>query len=83
MTSAAGAPEAYVKVKGNAFCQILGVGPFFEVIPGRASFGAHILYSFLQQTTNVYANDGTRIPNTEIKDNKSGPGMIMEFKLHF
>jgi hypothetical protein len=83
MTSAAGAPEQYVKVKGNAFCQILGVGPFFEVIPGRASFGAHLLYSFLQQTTNVYANDGTRIPNTEIKDNKSGPGMIMEFKLHF
>jgi len=83
MTSAAGAPEQYIKVKGNAFCQIVGVGPFFEVIPGRASFGAHILYSFLQQTTNVYTNDGTRIPNTEIKDNKSGPGMIMEFKLHF
>ncbi|SEW46045.1 hypothetical protein SAMN05428988_6229 [Chitinophaga sp. YR573] len=83
MTSAAGAPEQYIKVKGNAFCQILGVGPFFEVIPGRASFGAHILYSFLQQTTNVYANDGSLVPNTEIKDNKSGPGMIMEFKLHF
>jgi hypothetical protein len=83
MTSAAGQPEAYAKVKGNAFCQILGFGPFFEVIPGRASFGAHIVYSFLQQTTNVYTNSGDRVPGTEIKDKKNGPGMIMEFKLHF
>jgi hypothetical protein len=83
MTSAAGQPEQYVKIKGNAFCQILGFGPFFEVIPGRASFGAHFLYSFLQQTTNVYANNGDKLPDTKIKDSKSGPGMIMEFRLHF
>lgn len=83
MTSAAGQPEEYIKVKGHALCQIFGFGPFFEVIPGRASFGAHLLYSFLQQTTNVYANNGDIIPGTEIKDDKSGPGMIMEFRLHF
>lgn len=82
MTSAAGQAEEYIKIKGNAFCQIVGVGPFFEVIPHRASFGVHFLYSFLQQTTNVYANSGDRIPGTEVKDNKGGPGMIMEFKLH-
>ena len=78
----ASSPEEYVKIKGNAFCQIVGVGPFFEVIPHRASFGVHVLYSFLQQTTNVYGNNGDRIPGTKVKDNKGGPGMIMEFKLH-
>jgi hypothetical protein len=83
MTSAAGAPEEYIKIKGNAFCQILGVGPFFEVIPQRASFGVHLLYSFLQQTTDVYGNNGSVIPGTKVKDHKGGPGMFMEFKLHF
>ena len=83
MTSAAGQPEEYIKVKGNAMCEIFGAGPFFEVIPQRASFGAHLVYSFVQQTTNVYTNNGDRVPGTEIKDNKNGPGLIMEFKLHF
>jgi hypothetical protein len=82
MTSAPGQPEQYVKIKGNALCEIVGIGPFFEVIPGRATFGAHLLYSFLQQTTNVYGNNGDLIPGSKIKDRKSGPGMIMEFKIH-
>lgn len=82
MTSAAGQPEQYIKIKGNAFCQIVGVGPFFEVIPERASFGAHFVYSFIQQTTNVYSNNNL-VPGTEIEDKKNGPGLIVEFKLHF
>lgn len=83
MISGPGQPEEYVKIKGNAFCQIVGVGPFFEVVPEKVSFGAHVLYSFLQQTTNVYANNGDKVPNTKVKDKKGGPGMIMEFKVHF
>jgi hypothetical protein len=83
MTSAAGQPEEYVKVKGNATCEIFGAGPFFEVIPHRASFGAHVVYSFVQQKTNVYANSGDEVPGSTIKDRKNGPGLIMEFKLHF
>ncbi|MVT07934.1 hypothetical protein [Chitinophaga tropicalis] len=83
MTSGAGEPEQYVKVKGHAVCEIVGIGPFFEVIPGRASFGAHLLFSALQQTTNIYTNNGDKVPGTEIKDRKTGPGMIMEFKVHF
>ncbi|PSL43867.1 hypothetical protein CLV51_107178 [Chitinophaga niastensis] len=83
MTSAAGAPEQYIRIKGNALCEFIGIGPFFEVIPQRASFGAHFLYTFLQQTTNVYNNSGDHIPGTKITDKKNGPGMVMEFRLHF
>jgi hypothetical protein len=83
MTSPAGAAEQYIKVRGHAFCELAGIGPFFEVIPERASFGAQFLVSSIQQTTNVYGNSGEKIPGTEIKDRKTGPAMVMEFKLHF
>lgn len=82
MTSQPGAPEEYVKIKGHAFCQLAGIGPFFEVIPEKASFGAQILVSSLQQTTTLHSN-GSEIPGTKVKDNKSGPALNIEFRLHF
>ncbi|SFO53373.1 hypothetical protein SAMN05428949_5617 [Chitinophaga sp. YR627] len=82
MVSPAGAEEAYVKVKGHAFCELAGIGPYFEVIPGIASFGAQFLVSSIQQTTNVYTNGGDKVPGTEIKDRKTGPALMMEFRLH-
>ncbi|PWV45845.1 hypothetical protein [Chitinophaga sp. S165] len=83
MTSQPGAPEEYVKIKGHAWCQLAGIGPFFEVIPEKASFGAQILVSSLQQTTTLYTNSGEGIPGTKVKDDKSGPALNVEFRLHF
>lgn len=83
MVSQPGAPEEYVKIKGHAFCQLAGIGPFFEVIPEKASFGAQILVSSLQQTTTVHGNNGDGIPGSKVKDNKSGPALNIEFRLHF
>lgn len=83
MTSQPGAPEEYVKIKGHAFCQLAGIGPFFEVIPEKASFGAQILVSSLQQTTTLHTNSGEGIPGTKVKDDKSGPALNVEFRLHF
>lgn len=83
MVSQPGAPEEYVKIKGHAFCQLAGIGPFFEVIPEKASFGAQILVSSLQQTTTLHNNSGEGIPGTKVKDNKSGPALNIEFRLHF
>ncbi|UPK72216.1 hypothetical protein [Chitinophaga filiformis] len=83
MVSQPGAPEEYVKIKGHAFCELAGIGPFFEVIPEKASFGAQILVSSLQQTTTVHGNNGDGIPGSKVKDNKSGPALNIEFRLHF
>lgn len=83
MTSQPGAPEEYVKIKGHAWCQLAGIGPFFEVIPEKASFGAQILVSSIQQTTTLYTNGGEGIPGTKVKDDKSGPALNVEFRLHF
>lgn len=83
MTSLPGAPEEYVKIKGHAFCELAGIGPFFEVIPEKASFGAQILVSALQQTTTLHGNNGEGIPGTKVTDKKSGPALNMEFRLHF
>jgi hypothetical protein len=83
MTSQPGAPEEYVKIKGHAWCQLAGIGPFFEVIPEKASFGAQILVSSIQQTTTLYTNSGEGIPGTKVKDEKSGPALNVEFRLHF
>lgn len=82
MVSPAGAEEQYVKIKGHAFCELAGIGPFFEVIPGKASFGAQFFVTSIQQTTNVYTDGGDKVPGTQIKDRKTGPAMIMEFRLH-
>lgn len=82
MVSQPGAPEEYIKIKGHAFCELAGIGPFFEVIPGKASFGAQILVSSLQQTTKLHANSG-EVPGTRVRDDKSGPALNMEFRLHF
>lgn len=83
LVSAAGEPQQFVKIKGHAFCELAGIGPFFEVIPGRADFGAQFLVSSIQQTTNLFANNGDKVPGTEIKDRRTGPAMVMEFRLHF
>lgn len=83
MTSQPGEPEEYIKIKGHAWCQLAGIGPFFEVIPGKASFGAQVLVSSLQQTTTLYTNSGEGIPGTKVKDDKSGPALNVEFRLHF
>lgn len=82
MISQAGAEEQYVKIKGHAFCELAGIGPFFEVIPGKASFGAQFFVTSIQQTTNVYTNGGDKVPGTQIKDSKTGPAMIMELRIH-
>ncbi|MBW8683348.1 hypothetical protein [Chitinophaga rhizophila] len=82
MVSPAGAEEQYARIKGHAFCELAGIGPFFEVIPGKASFGAQFLVSSIQQTTNVYTDSGEKVPDTQIKDRKTGPAMVMEFRLH-
>ena len=46
-------------------------------------FGAQILVSSLQQTTTVHGNNGDGIPGSKVKDNKSGPALNIEFRLHF
>lgn len=83
MVSQPGAPEEYIKIKGHAFCELAGIGPFFEVIPGKASFGAQILVTSLQQKTTMYSNSGEGIPGTKVRDDKSGPALNVEFRLHF
>ncbi|MCF6403046.1 hypothetical protein L3C95_09190 [Chitinophaga filiformis] len=83
MTSQPGQPENYVKIKGHAFVELAGIGPFFEVIPEKASFGAQLLVSSLQQTTTLYTNSGEGIPGTKVKDRKTGPALNVEFRLHF
>jgi hypothetical protein len=82
MVSAPGAEEQYIKVKGHAFCELAGIGPFFEVIPGKASFGVQFLVSAVQQTTNVYTDGGDKVTGTQIRDRKTGPAMLVEFRLH-
>ncbi|SFW75737.1 hypothetical protein [Chitinophaga sancti] len=76
-------PEQYVKVKGHAFCEIGGIGPFFEVIPQKAEFGVQLLLAVLQQSTTVYGSNGEAIPGSKVWDNKTGPAMNVEFRLHF
>ena len=76
-------PEQYVKVKGHAFCEIGGIGPFFEVIPKRAEFGFQLLVAVLQQSTTIYTEDGKAVPGTKVWDNKTGPALNVEFRLHF
>ncbi|SFD88439.1 hypothetical protein SAMN05518672_103687 [Chitinophaga sp. CF118] len=83
MISPAGSPEEYIRIKGNALCGFIGAGPFFEVIPERATFGAQLFLTSLRQTTNAYANNGEHIPDSRITDRKVGPGLVVEFRLHF